>query len=74
LGDFVFLDSLENTVQPLDIHLDPQTTSIIKKIFPKRVSYQASPTYSLGEFPGVITNWRRCRGEEIEAQLLWETT
>jgi hypothetical protein len=22
----------------------------------------------------VITNWRRCRGEEIEAQLPWETT
>jgi hypothetical protein len=22
----------------------------------------------------VITNWRRCRGEEIEAQLSWETT
>jgi hypothetical protein len=32
-----------------------QTTSNIKKIFPKRVSYQASSTYSLGEFPGVIT-------------------
>jgi hypothetical protein len=32
-----------------------KTTSNIKKIFPKRVSYQASPTYSLGEFPGVIT-------------------
>jgi hypothetical protein len=44
-----------------------QTTSNIKKIFPKRVSYQASPTYSLGEFPGVITNWRRCRGEEIRS-------
>ena len=22
----------------------------------------------------MITNWRRCQGEEIEAQLPWETT
>ena len=22
----------------------------------------------------MITNWRRCRGEEIEAQLPWEMT
>ena len=65
---------LKNTVQPLVIHLDPQPISIIQKIASKRVSYQASPTYSLGDFPGVITNWCCCRGEEIEAQLPWETT
>jgi hypothetical protein len=28
---------------------------LLRKYFPKRVSYQASPTYNLGEFPGVIT-------------------
>jgi hypothetical protein len=33
-----------------------------------------NPLYSNKEFLGVITNWRRCRGEEIEAQLPWETT
>jgi hypothetical protein len=49
-----------------------KTTSNIKKIFPKRVSYQASPTYSLGEFPGEITNWRRCRGEEFRSLASWE--
>ena len=38
------------------------------------LSYQASLTYNLGEFLGVITNWRRCRGEEIEAQLPWDMT
>jgi hypothetical protein len=30
--------------------------------------------YNPKEFLGVITNWRHCRGEEIEAQLPWETT
>jgi hypothetical protein len=40
-----------------------KTTSNIKKIFPKRVSYQASPTYSLGEFPGVITY--RCYNKRL---------
>jgi hypothetical protein len=38
------------------------------------LSYQASLAYNPKEFLGVITNWRRCRGEEIEAQLPWETT
>jgi hypothetical protein len=33
----ILLDSLKDTVQSLDIHLDPKTTSIIKKIVPKRV-------------------------------------
>jgi hypothetical protein len=38
------------------------------------LSYQASLVYNPKEFLGVITNWRRCRGEEIEAHLPWETT
>jgi hypothetical protein len=38
------------------------------------LSYQASLAYNPKEFLGVITNWRRCRGEEIEAQLPWEMT
>jgi hypothetical protein len=38
------------------------------------LSYQAFLAYNPKEFLGVITNWRRCRGEEIEAQLPWETT
>jgi hypothetical protein len=38
------------------------------------LSYQASLVYNPKEFLGVITNWRRCRGEEIEAQLPWDTT
>jgi hypothetical protein len=32
----IFLDSLKDTVQSLDIHLDPKNTSIIKKIVPKK--------------------------------------
>jgi hypothetical protein len=31
------------------------------------LSYQASFPYNLKEFLGEITNWCRCRGEEIEA-------
>jgi hypothetical protein len=33
------------------------------------LSYQAFLAYNPKDFLGVITNWRRCRGEEIEAQL-----
>ena len=38
------------------------------------LSYQAPLVYNHKGFLGVITNWRRCQGEEIEAQLPWETT
>jgi hypothetical protein len=38
LGDFVFLDSPENTVQPLDIHLDPQNhINILRKYLQKEL-------------------------------------
>ena len=44
-------------------------------INPKNIlSYQESWSYNLEEFPGVITNWCRFRGEEIEAQLSSEMT
>jgi hypothetical protein len=36
------------------------------------LSYQAFLAYNPKEFLGVITNWHRCRGTEIEAQLPWE--
>ena len=48
------------------------TYKIPKK--PLFLSYQASLYYNPKEFLGVITKWRRCWGEEIEAQLPWETT
>ena len=49
------------------------TLSILEN--PKNILiYQAFSSYNLEEFPGVITNWCRCRGQEIEAQLPWEMT
>ena len=49
------------------------TWSVSEK--PKNIlSYQASLSYNLEEFPGVIKNWRCCRGEKTEAQLPWEMT
>jgi hypothetical protein len=46
---------------------------LLRKYFPKRVSYQASPTYSLGEFPGVITvgqpalnSWKSLSSPQLE--------
>jgi hypothetical protein len=38
------------------------------------LSYQAPLVYNHKGFLGVITNWRHCWGEEIEAQLPWEMT
>jgi hypothetical protein len=52
-----------------------KTPSIIKKIVPKNISYQASLTYSLGEFPGVITKiWNINFPEPIHEchSVLWE--
>ena len=52
-----------------------RSTDLIHIKNPKNIiSYQASSKYNLEEFPGVITNWCHCRGEETEAHLPWETT
>jgi hypothetical protein len=58
----------------LDIHIDPTSYPSLSKSLKDYLSYQASLRYNLGEFPGVMTNWHCCWGEEIEAQLPWETT
>jgi hypothetical protein len=61
-------DKLFFSLAILSYPIDPHTLII------DFLSYQASLAYNPKEFLGVITKWCRCRGEEIEAQLLWETT
>jgi hypothetical protein len=61
-------DKLFFSLAILSYPIDPHTLII------DFLSYQASLAYNPKEFLGVITKWRRCRGEEIEAQLPWETT
>jgi hypothetical protein len=61
-------DKLFFSLAILSHPIDPHTLII------DFLSYQASLAYNPKEFLGVITKWRHCRGEEIEAQLPWETT
>ena len=61
-------DKLFFSLAILSYPIDPHTLII------DFLSYQASLAYNPKEFLGVITKWRRCQGEEIEAQLPWDTT
>jgi hypothetical protein len=59
----ILLDSLKDTVQPLDIHLDPKTTSIIKKIVSKKV-----------ELPGISDlQPRRVSWSDNRGDIIYET-
>ena len=67
----------ESTVS-LDVwvvyYIDHWRPHCSKHIYTLFLSYQASLAYNPKEFLGVITNWRRCRGDEIQVLLSWDTT
>jgi hypothetical protein len=59
-------DKLFFSLAILSYPIDPHTLII------DFLSYQASLAYNPKEFLGVITKWRRCRGDEFKSLTSWE--